>query len=968
MVCPVELCVFGPVAARGSAGPIALPRAKERALLAALALYHGRVVSKDRLVDAVWADGPPAGAEKVLRTHVHRLRSSLGDGVIETHSDGYALAPEVVVDAELFETEASASDSVQGLRAALARWNGEPYADLGEWAPAELERTRLAELRDGALETCLALEIEAGGATGCIAELEAMTADKPLRERRWILLMTALSRDGRVADALRTYQRARKVFAEELGIDPGPELRTLEEQILLADLQKAPGNLPRQLTSFVGRERPSDQLAALLHDQSLVTLTGVGGVGKTRLAIQVAARVAPEFPDGAWFCELAPVADPDAVWESLGVSLGVRQSPGRSLRDVVLEYLAAKRLLLVLDNCEHLLPAVTAAVTAIGQRCARVAVLATSRERLALPGEQNVTVFPLPIPLTDDTVGAIAKNDSIRLFCDRAHDADDTFTLTDRNATAVAELCRHLDGLPLGIELAAARVRSLSPGDLVARIEERFRLLTKGNRSTSERHQTLRNTIDWSYDLLANAEQRALNCMSVFAGGCDLASAEAVLGADDFAPLYVVDLLSELVDKSLVEIETIDGSSRYRLLETIRQYAHEQLEAAGETARVRDSHLACYAGVAEEAVPHLRGRDAYEWAAVMARESDNFRAAFNWAVEAELADEGLRLAVSLASGQTVFQLIQTDWVETAMSIPDASRHQLYPAAAAMAAIGASMRVDLDRAATLAAIAQDAQTRLGTHCPGVHIAAGLLAMFQGDTEQAQRHALMGVDLARATQDPAEVVGALTFYAGTLQPDSTKAAVVAEEAVRVARAEEDFPGLLGVIFPLASMVAHQDPARAQALVDEGAEVARKLGDRWAVAVAVSYQGGNALVQEDWPTALRATTDAIELDLQLGGTIQLEASFLMASAALAHLHLLEPAAVLVGFVEAHFPGLAVDQGWQDLLAASDQLVLDTLGETTTSELKAHGATLTNADASAYLRIQRDRVLGDEPKPHHL
>jgi predicted ATPase len=903
----------------------------------------------------------------VLATHVHRLRSALGEGVIETHSDGYALAPEVVVDAELFETEASASDSVQGLRAALARWNGEPYSDLGEWAPAELERTRLAELRDGALETCLALEIEAGGATGCIAELEAMTADKPLRERRWILLMTALSRDGRIADALRTYQRARKVFAEELGIDPGPELRDLEEQILLADLQKALGNLPRQLTSFVGRERPSDQLAALLHDHSLVTLTGVGGVGKTRLALQVAARVAPEFPDGAWFCELAPVADPHAVWESLGVSLGVRHSPGRSLRDVVLEYLAAKRLLLVLDNCEHLLSAVAEAVTAIGQRCARVAVLATSRERLALPGEQNVAVLPLPIPLTDDTVGVLAKNDSVRLFCDRAHDTDAAFTLTDRNATAVAELCRHLDGLPLGIELAAARVRSLSPGDLVARIEERFRLLTKGNRSTSERHQTLRNTIDWSYDLLSNAEQRALNCMSVFAGGCDLASAEAVLGADDFAPLDVVDLLSELVDKSLVEIETTDGSSRYRLLETIRQYAHEQLEAAGETARVRDSHLARYAGVAEEAVPHLRGRDAYEWAAVVARETDNFRAALDWAVEAELADEGLRLVVSLASG-LANQLIQTDWLETATSIPGASQHPLYPLAAALAAIGATLHVDLDRAATLVAIAQDAQTRLGTHYSGVHIATGLLAMLQGDTEQAQRHALKGVDQARATQDSAEVVGALTFYAGTLQPDTTKATVVAEEALRIARAAENFSGLMQVIFLLQSLIAHQDPARAQALLDEGADVARKLGDRWAVAVAVSYQAGVALIQEDWPTALRATADAVELDLQLGGSIQLEASFLMASVALAHLHLLEPAAVLAGFVEAHFPALAVDQGWQDLEAASDQLVLDTLGETHTSELKAQGATLTNADANAYLRVQRDRALGDEPKPHHL
>jgi predicted ATPase/DNA-binding SARP family transcriptional activator len=930
--------------------------------LTALALFRGRVVSKDRLADALWADWPPAqAAERVLRIHVHRLRRTLGDGVIETHRDGYALAPGVVVDAEMFETETSAADSAPALRAALGRWKGDAYVDLGDWAPAELERTRLAELRDGALETCLALEIEGGGAAGCIAELRAMVADAPLRERRWFLLMTALWRDGRVADALRAYQRARKVFAEELGIDPGPELRALEEEILLADIRDSRrGNLPRQLTSFVGRAHEVAQIAGLVRERSLVTLTGVGGVGKTRLALQVAAQVVPEFPDGAWLCEIAPVTDADAVWESLAAALGVRPAPGRTLKDVLLDYLEPKRLLVVLDNCEHLLSAVSRAADAIVQRCPRVALLATSREQLAVAGEQIVAVSPLPVSQTEETVDAIERIDAVRLFCERAHESDASFKLTDRNAAAVGELCWHLDGLPLAIELAAARVRSLSPNDLVARIDERFRLLTKGGRAAPERHQTLRNTIDWSYNLLTPTEQRALNRMSVFAGGCDLSSAEAVLGEDDVAPQYVVDLLDELVDKSLVEVDATDGQGRYRLLETIRQYAKERLEAAGDTARLRHRHLALYMGLAEEAGPHLHGsRDVFEWVDLLLRETHNLRAALDWASEAKLADEALRMVVALAAGSSSTGWIQTDWIDTAISIPGASQHLLYPVAVARAAVGAAMQADLDRAATLVAIAQEAQIRLDTHFSGVHTAAGMLALFQGDLDRARHHAEIALDLARATQDPFEIATVLSLYAAALQSDRNEAVTVAEDVVRVAR-DAAIPSVLtGAIFILTGIISVEQPARAYALLDEAVDAARKLGDCWAVATALSLQGGIALIQEDWEMALRLATEAAEEDLEFGGSSQLRATIRCASVALAQLQGLESAAVLAGFAEARFLYPVISHWeFQSLVDATDDLLLDILGPTRTAELKAHGSTLSNADAVAYLR---SRVLTD-------
>jgi predicted ATPase len=873
--------------------------------------------------------------------------------------------PGVILDAEVFEAEANAADSAQGLRTALARWTGEPYADLGEWAPAELERTRLAELYDRALERCLALEIEAGEASGCIAELETMVDEKPLRERRWFLLMMALSRDARVADALHAYQRARKVFAAELGIDPGPELRTLEEKILLADVADAPpGNLPRQLTSLVGRERDVVQLADLVRERSLVTLTGVGGVGKTRLALAVAADVRAEFRDGAWLCELGPVDDPGALWQSVAASLGVPPSPGRDLRHVALEYLRLKRLLLVLDNCEHLLPTVSHATEAIVQACPGIVVLATSRERLAVSGEEVLPVSPLPVPSVDATLDELAQNEAVQLFTKRAHEVNHAFGLVDHNATAVAELCRQLDGLPLAIELAAARVRSLSPDDLVARIDDRFRVLAKGSHSGPERHHTLRKTIDWSYSMLTDNEQRALNRLSVFAGGCDLASAEAVLGTDGLLPLDIVDLLSELVDKSLVEVDATDGQGRYRLLETIRQYARERLEAAGEAAPVRGRHPARYVGLAEEAEPHLRGRDVYEWAAVLSRETDNFRAALEWAVEAERADEALRMVVALTVGPTSTGWTQTDWVEIAISIPGASQHQLYPAAAASAAMVAALRVDFDRAATLVTGAQEAQTRVGTHHVRVHIAAGMLAMFQGNIDQAKQDAQMAVDLARANQDP-ELAAALTLFAATLQPDRDKVVVVAEEAVRVARNANTPSGLLYAVFPLAGILAPEQPARADALLVEAVGIARKLGDRWAAATALSFRAGIAMGQEDWQRALRMQIEAAERDLELGGSSQLGATFLGASITLAQLQFLEPAAILAGFVDTRFTNEVLDQeSFEPLRVATEQLLLDGLGLTQIAELKARGARLSDAEAVVYLRSQHERSAVDDAK----
>jgi predicted ATPase/class 3 adenylate cyclase len=727
----------------------------------------------------------------------------------------------------------------------------------------------------------------------------------------------------------------------------------------IRSLDEMPGNLPRQLTSFVGREDEVARLSALVADRPLVTLTGVGGVGKTRLAIEVAAETAPAFPDGVWLCELAPVTDPSAVCETLAASLEVRPFPGRALDDLLLEYLAPKRLLIVLDNCEHLLAAVADLANVIVKRCPGVAVLATSREGLALPGEQIVAVPALGLPQAQADRDAISEAEAVRLFCDRAVAANAGFVLTADNSPAVARLCRRLDGIPLAIELAAARVRSLPPEDLVARLDQRFKLLTRGSRASLERHHTLRNAIDWSYDLLSEPERVALRRMSVFAGSFDLAAAEAVVAAADIDSSDVVDLLTQLVDKSLLDVDPVAGGVRYRLLETIRQYAQERLEASGEMSALRGRHLTYYMSLSEKAGPHLRGRGQIPWAAALALETDNFRAALDWAVEAELPDEGLRLVIPLMVTGIPTGWLYTDWADVARSIPGASTNELYPLAVAYAAMGLTMRGELDRAAELVAIAEAAQVALGTTHLWVHAAAGALAQFQRDVETSRQHAEAWAERARAAHDPYELAHALILLGSALIPDDpARAAAVAEQAVQAARQAGVASTLLYALLVQGMALTEPDPERALRSFQETAEVAAAVGDRYGEAVAIASKGAIALGRLDWQTALRAFAAAVEQHLKLGRPVAGE--LIGVASAFAGMGCYEPAAILCGLNDAMFgenvgPLVTYDhlaRGVEDAIAAAfdpDRL----------AELKARGAALDVPGAVSYLSTEVDRIL---------
>ena len=371
-----------------------------------------------------------------------------------------------------------------------------------------------------------------------------------------------------------------------------------QEFPVLRSLGAYPTNLPQQLTTFVGREREVADVAEALRQSRIVTLTGVGGVGKTRLALHVAAAVLPRFRDGAWLCELGPVRDADAVPEVVAASVGAPPPQGRSILAALLDYLQAKQTLVVLDNCEHVIGVVADLAGEIAQRCPRVSMLATSREGLGVAGERLVVVASLPVPRPGSSVTVALQSEAVRLFAERASAVRAGFEVDPGNVDAVVEICRRLDGIPLAIELAAARARALTPAEIAQRLGERFRLLTGGSRTAVERHQTLRAAVDWSYDLLRGQERAVLRRLAVFAGGFNLEAAEAVTSNGDVGTIDVLDLLEGLVEKSLAVAKEVGDTTRYRLLETIRQYAAERLDEAGEADEVRRRHAVYFRDLA----------------------------------------------------------------------------------------------------------------------------------------------------------------------------------------------------------------------------------------------------------------------------------------------------------------------------------------------------------------------------------
>ncbi|MGW3539575.1 BTAD domain-containing putative transcriptional regulator [Nocardia niigatensis] len=669
----VQIGMLGPLEIRADdGGLVAVPGARLRALLIALALEPGRAVSKGKLVDWIWGEEPPADAANALQALVSRLRRVLPDGSIDVQAGGYRLmvAPGDI-DAVRFEQlldQARGGDDLHQadlLREALALWRGAPMRDIGAQDSAALDAviTRLEGLHLGALEDRYDAEIRLGRGADLVTELNDLLAQHPLRERLAASLMRALAAAGRGAEALVVYQRVREALADELGVDPSPELSTLHVALLRGEVggreDDRRTNLRAELTRFVGKQADVAAVRKLVARHRLTTLTGPGGSGKTRLATETGRALLGELPDGAWLVELASAGAGGDLAQAALAALGLRDAllGGAPNAEPVGRLIAAIRerdMLLILDNCEHVIESSAAFAHRLLGECQRLRILATSREPLGITGEALWQVEPLALPAADAAPDAIESSPAVQLLRDRAGAVRTDLTADAATLATMARVCRALDGIPLAIELAAARLRTMTLDQLATRLDDRFRLLTGGSRTAQPQHRTLRAVVDWSWELLTDAERMVLRRLAVFSGGASLQAAEQVCAgveAEDqgrgtaIAQWQVLELLSALTEKSLLRTAG-DDEPRYRMLDTIKQYARDRLVEAGEADAARRAHLAYFTGLAATAEPHLRRAEQLEWLAVLEPERDNIAAAMRGALAAADATAAMRLAAA----------------------------------------------------------------------------------------------------------------------------------------------------------------------------------------------------------------------------------------------------------------------------------------------------------------------------------
>ncbi len=674
----LELGLLGPVRAVRAGRELPLGGPRQRAVLALLLVEAGQVVPAGRLIEELWRGGPPPGAATTLRSYMSRLRAMLApDATLVARGGGYVLTlGPGRLDAEEFERLAGAgraalaageaAAAANRFREALGLWRGRALADVGGVEPLALEAARLEEVRLAAVEGRIEADLALGLHAEVVGELDRLVAEYPVRERLWRLLVVALYRAERQADALAACRRAREMLAEELGLDPGEELQRLEQQVLRHEVPPVPpparrGNLPAPLTSLVGREPDLAAVGGLLGETRLVTLTGPGGSGKTRLALEAAARATDRFCDGVWLAGLAGIASPGLVAFRVMEALGVRQAGDLPVIETLIYRLRPAELLLVLDNCEHLLDACAGLAETLLAGAPGLRVLATSREPLGVPGEAAYLVPPLELPPESAGPQAIARAPAVQLFVDRSSAARAAAT-ADAPVDAIARICRALDGLPLAIELAAARTTTLSAAEIEAHLADKFAFLRHRRPVADPRHQTLKTAIDWSYELLTQDERRVFAELSVFAGGFSLPAAAAVCsGSDEAAAL---DLIDQLAAKSLLTAQTTASGTRYQMLETIRDYAASRLTEAGQDGPAQPRHAGAFLDLAERE-PGL---------AILAAEQDNFRAALAWSFTHN-SQTGPRLARALGDFWLARGFLQEaqDWLERAVAAGSADR-------------------------------------------------------------------------------------------------------------------------------------------------------------------------------------------------------------------------------------------------------------------------------------------------------
>jgi predicted ATPase/DNA-binding SARP family transcriptional activator len=656
--------MLGPFEVRTDDGVLAdVPGARLRGLLIALALEPGRAVQKATLVDWIWGERPPSDAANALQRLVSRLRKALPEGSVEGQTDGYLLRVEPgAVDAVRFERLVGQARNDEDprrvglLREALALWRGAAMQGVGlqDSAAFDAAVTRLEGLRLTAMEDRFDAEVSLGHGVELVTELTDLVAAHPVRERLVAALMRALVAAGRDTEALLVYQRTREALADALGVDPSPELSALHVALLRGEVgrreENRKTNLRAELTSFVGRDADVAAVRELIAEHRLTTVIGPGGSGKTRLATETARTLLGDLPDGAWLVELAAIGADGDVAQSTLAALGLRDAllgsaPNAEPMDRLIAALRERETLLILDNCEHVIESAAAFAHRVLGECRWLRVLATSREPLGITGEALWLVEPLAWPERDASPGEIESSPAVQLLRDRAGAVRRDLAVDPHTLSTMARVCRALDGIPLAIELAAARLRTMSLDQLASRLDDRFRLLTSGSRTALPRHRTLRAVVDWSWELLTDAERMVLRRLAVFSGGASLDAAEQVCAGDGVEQDQVLELLTALAEKSLLLTEG-DSAPRYRMIGTIKEYAGHRLAEAGEWDLARHAHLAYFTELTETAEPHLRRAEQLEWLATLEAEHDNIGSAMRGALAAGEAHGAMRLAAA----------------------------------------------------------------------------------------------------------------------------------------------------------------------------------------------------------------------------------------------------------------------------------------------------------------------------------
>jgi predicted ATPase/DNA-binding SARP family transcriptional activator len=858
----MEYRILGPLEVRRGDSPLPVGGPRHRKLLAVLLLYAGDMVSAEHLIGALWGNEPPASAAAMLHVRISEVRAALrgagADVGLVTQPGGYRLdLDDGALDSRRFERMAEAggralargdhSSASTQLRAALALWRGSPFAELADDLFAQGEIARLEALRLQALESRLEAELALGRHDHLVAELEALVAEHPLRERFWSQLMLAQYRGGRQGDALLTYQSVRGLLVERLGVEPGAELRRLQAAVLAqdrgldlpaGDSMEPPGNLPSPIATFIGRDWDLAAIRELSRRSRLITLVGVGGAGKSRLALEVARASRAEFPDGSWLVELAPLTQPGLVVQTVASALGVREHPGRSLADLLADHLKPAKALLVLDNCEHLLDEVAELAEQLLRSGPRLSILATSRERLGITGELLRPVSGLAVPGPEaDQPGEVAAAEAAELLVERATAIQPGFRLDLSTAAAVAQICRELDGLPLAIELAAARVSALDVNQIATRLQDRFRLLTTGERTALPRHRTLRAVTDWSYELLSLPERRLFDRAAVFIGGFTLEAAEAVCAEPGDDP--VPSLLARLVDKSLI----VGEHRRLHMLETLRMYGLERLGDHADAARIRDRHADYFLSLAESAREEVRGPALAAWVSRMEVEHGNFRAALQWSLDQGAAEQAARLAGSMYPLWDLHGYYRegqgwlTRVLEADSELPAGVRARALLGSATLAVI----QGDLEHAAAACEEAAQLCERAGDPAGLAHALQylGLGAIFADDPATAAELLHQSLDNARLAGDGWLEAWALVFLAAAAlaRGANAEAAELAADCVAVQARAHD-PELVAWAFTTQAMarLAAGDHLSALAPLRAALEGFRGLGALWGLSLAL------------------------------------------------------------------------------------------------------------------------------------